>query len=150
MPKLCATWNEAGPCIVWTSLPSPFQSMVYVKVPFWSAGVGSVAVRVKVAWTWTIPVAGPEIDTEGGGPWILENADVGTGRVEREAALICGDAFEDASTDGQAAGEQRHGLGGPAIVSQSAELGIEAHQIAVHAIREAARGRRVVDQVVAA
>ena len=55
-----------------------------------------------------------------------------------------------ARVDGRAAGEQGHGLGRPAVVREHPEIGVDAHDVAVDAVEEAAGAGRVADQVVAA
>ena len=82
----------------------------------------------------------------------LEGTDVGLGRVEREAALVGGEAGDgNALADGGAAGAEGHGLGRPAIVAQRGEQRIDGAGGGAHLVAgggEPAGAVPVADQVV--
>ena len=57
-------------------------------------------------------------------PWLWKAPMSRIGRIERLAALVGGDAGDgDARADGRAAGQQGHGLGRAAVVTQGASRG---------------------------
>ena len=71
------------------------------------------------------------------------------GHVEREAALVGGDAGDGgAGVAGRAAGEQRHGLGRPAVVAQRGQAGVGDVEQVVAGRGQPARAAGA-DQVVA-
>src|SRR5262249_47649458 len=103
------------------------------------------------------PLGGRLAESAQGGLLVFEGADIDLAVDDAgEAALVGGGhPVGGAGAEGGAAGEQGHRLGGPAVVAQWCQAGVDgggggADEVAVNAVNQAGQTAAVADQVVVA